>query len=120
MTNAFWSIDTPHRRCSIALSFVLIGTEYATIPMPEKWRKLWEDSKPLPELFLPEPNKFVTEDFTLFWHSAGKPELPAAPKKLLKTDTCELWFRQDDKFDLPEAHMAFYFISPLQRQSAKK
>jgi len=96
------------------------GTEYATIPMPEKWRKLWEDSKPLPELFLPEPNKFVTEDFTLFWHSAGKPELPAAPKKLLKTDTCELWFRQDDKFDLPEAHMAFYFISPLQRQSAKK
>nr|XP_016924023.1 nardilysin [Drosophila suzukii] len=95
------------------------GTEYATIPMPEKWRKLWEDSKPLPELFLPEPNKFVTEDFTLFWHSAGKPELPAAPKKLLKTDTCELWFRQDDKFDLPEAHMAFYFISPLQRQSAK-
>ncbi|XP_039498699.1 nardilysin [Drosophila santomea] len=95
------------------------GTEYATIPMPEKWRKLWEDSKPLPELFLPEPNKFVTEDFTLFWHSMGKPEVPDAPKKLLKTDTCELWFRQDDKFDLPEAHMAFYFISPLQRQSAK-
>ncbi|XP_016985486.1 nardilysin [Drosophila rhopaloa] len=96
------------------------GTEYATIPMPEKWRKLWEDSKPLPELSLPEPNKFVTDDFTLFWHSACKPELPAAPKKLLKTDTCELWFRQDDKFELPEAHMYFYFISPLQRQSPKK
>ncbi|XP_032582063.1 nardilysin [Drosophila sechellia] len=95
------------------------GTEYATIPMPEKWRKLWEDSKPLPELFLPEPNKFVTEDFTLHWHSMGKPEVPESPKLLIKTDTCELWFRQDDKFDLPEAHMAFYFISPLQRQSAK-
>ncbi|KAH8409061.1 hypothetical protein KR009_006071, partial [Drosophila setifemur] len=95
------------------------GTEYATIPMPEKWRKLWEDSKPLPELFLPEPNRFVTQDFTLFWHELGKPEIPAAPKKLLKTDTCELWFRQDDKFELPEAYMSFYFISPLQRQSAK-
>ncbi|XP_017065848.1 nardilysin [Drosophila eugracilis] len=95
------------------------GTEYATIPMPEKWRKLWDESKSLPELFLPEPNKFVTDDFTLLWHSIGKPELPAAPKKLLKTDTCELWFRQDDKFELPEAHMSIYFISPLQRQSAK-
>ncbi|KAH8343533.1 hypothetical protein KR059_012169 [Drosophila kikkawai] len=95
------------------------GTEYATIPMPDKWKKLWEESKPLEELFLPEPNRFVTNDFTLFWSSFGKQELPAAPKKLLKTDTSELWFRQDDKFELPEAHMAFYFISPLQRQSAK-
>ncbi|KAH8323085.1 hypothetical protein KR074_001857, partial [Drosophila pseudoananassae] len=95
------------------------GTEYATIPMPDKWRKLWDEASSIPELFLPEPNRFVTQDFTLFWPAAGKPELPLTPKKLLKTDTCELWFRQDDKYELPEAHMAFYFISPLQRKSAK-
>ncbi|KAH8274415.1 hypothetical protein KR026_011557, partial [Drosophila bipectinata] len=95
------------------------GTEYATIPMPDKWRKLWDEASPNPELFLPEPNRFVTQDFTLFWQAAGKPELPLLPKKLLKTDTCELWFKQDDKYELPEAHMAFYFISPLQRKSPK-
>ncbi|BFG02851.1 nardilysin-like [Drosophila madeirensis] len=95
------------------------GTEYTTVPMPAKWKQLWTDSKPMEQLFLPEPNRFVAHDFKLFWSAKGKPDLPAHPKKLLKTDTCELWFRQDDKFELPEAYMAFYFISPLQRQSAK-
>ncbi|XP_002027904.2 nardilysin [Drosophila persimilis] len=95
------------------------GTEYTTVPMPAKWKQLWTDSQPMEQLFLPEPNRFVAHDFKLFWSGTGKPELPAYPKRLLKTDTCELWFRQDDKFELPEAYMAFYFISPLQRQSAK-
>lgn len=98
------------------------GTEYTSIPMPAKWQKMWQeaDVKKIPELFLPEPNRFVTTDFTNFWHEAGKPVVPEAPKKLLQTDICELWFRADDKYELPEAFMAFYFISPLQRKSAKK
>ncbi|XP_030378119.1 nardilysin isoform X2 [Scaptodrosophila lebanonensis] len=95
------------------------GTEYTSIPMPEKWKKLWDESKPMPDLFLPTPNRFVSQDFRLFWHEQGKPEVPVAPKKLLKTDTCELWFRLDDKYELPEAFMYFHFISPLQRESAK-
>ncbi|XP_002075540.3 nardilysin [Drosophila willistoni] len=95
------------------------GTEYCCIDMPDKWKQLWNESKPISELFLPESNRFVTHDFTLFWHQQGKPDIPTAPKKLLKTDICELWFRQDDKFELPEAFMYFYFISPLQRQSVK-
>ncbi|XP_034475038.1 nardilysin [Drosophila innubila] len=97
------------------------GTEYASIPMPSKWQQLWQeaDSKPLPDLFLPEPNRFVAHDFTIFWHQQGKPEIPEAPKKLLQNDICELWFRADDKYELPEAFMTFYFISPLQRKSPK-
>ncbi|XP_060661374.1 nardilysin [Drosophila nasuta] len=97
------------------------GTEYTSIPMPEKWQQLWNDatSKSLPDLFLPEPNRFVVEDFTLFWHKNGKPEVPEAPKKLLQNEICELWFRADDKYDLPEAFMTFFFISPLQRKNAK-
>ncbi|KAH8275979.1 hypothetical protein KR018_000489, partial [Drosophila ironensis] len=98
------------------LSEEWFGTEYATLPMPEKWCKLWKESKPMDDLFLPEANRYVTEDFTLFWHADGKPEVSPLPKKLLKNDVCELWFRQDDKYDLPEAHMAFYFISPLPRK----
>ncbi|KAH8386500.1 hypothetical protein KR093_000811, partial [Drosophila rubida] len=97
------------------------GTEYTSIPMPQKWQELWKesDSMSMPELFLPEPNRFVVDDFTLFWHNSGKPEVPEAPKKLLQNEICELWFRADDKYELPEAFMTFYFISPLQRKSAK-
>ncbi|EDW62823.2 nardilysin [Drosophila virilis] len=97
------------------------GTEYTSIPMPEKWQRLWNevDPKSMPELFLPEANRFVTQDFSVYWHKMGKPLLPEAPKKLLQSEICELWFRADDKYELPEAYMYFYLISPLQRKSAK-
>lgn len=96
------------------------GTEYTSIKMPDKWAELWKNSKPMSELFLPKTNRFISNDFRLFWAENGKPEIPLAPKKILQTDICELWFRQDDKFNLPEAYMYFYFISPLLRQNPKK
>ncbi|XP_037935683.1 nardilysin [Teleopsis dalmanni] len=95
------------------------GTQYGTINMPEKWKNLWENCVEMPELFLPESNTFISDDFRLFWVEDGKPELPAGPKKILQSDVCELWFRQDDKFLLPHATMYFHFISPLPRQSVK-
>ncbi|XP_075155037.1 nardilysin [Haematobia irritans] len=95
------------------------GTEYTSIKMPQKWQELWDNSQPMTELFLPKPNRFLSNDFRLFWVENGKPEIPLAPKKILQTDTCELWFRQDDKFELPDAFMYFYFVSPLLRQSPK-
>lgn len=97
------------------------GTEYTSTPMPAKWQKLWNeaDSKPMTDLFLPEPNRFIAKDFTIIWHKNGKPDIPEAPKKLIQNDICELWFRADDKYELPGAFMTFYFISPLQRKSPK-
>ena len=88
--------------------------------MPEKWVETWKNSSAMPDLYLPKPNRFISNDFRLFWVDNGKPEIPLAPKKILQTDICELWYRQDDKFNLPEAYMYFYFISPLLRQDAKK
>ncbi|XP_022215092.2 nardilysin-like isoform X2 [Drosophila obscura] len=89
-------------------------------PMPGKWQQLWRESKPIEELCLPEPNRFVAEDFTIFWLEQGQPELPSRPTKLIQTRVCELWHRLDDTFAQPKATMSFYFISPLQRQSARK
>ncbi|XP_017144118.2 nardilysin-like isoform X1 [Drosophila miranda] len=89
-------------------------------PMPDQWKKLWHEFNPIEELCLPEPNAFVAEDFRIFWLELGKPDLPPCPKKLMKTNICELWYRLDDKFGEPKASMSFYFISPLQRQSARK
>lgn len=96
------------------------GTEYTTIPMPQRWAEMWENSEPMKELHLPPPNQFITNDFRIFYNENGKPELPQFPQRIVKNDVCELWFKVDDKFLLPEANMQFYFISPLPRQSAKK
>lgn len=95
------------------------GTEYTNIKMPQKWKDLWNNCKPMSDLFLPKPNRFISQDFRIFWSENGKPEIPLAPKKILQTDICELWFRQDDKFQLPDGYMYFYFVSPLLRQSPK-
>ncbi|XP_034667711.1 nardilysin-like [Drosophila subobscura] len=97
------------------------GTRYSSKPMPEKWKKLWIKSQTqrIAELFLPEPNPFVAHDFTMFWHEQGKPKLPPYPKRLIKTNTCELWFRQDDKFGKPQAYLCFFFLTPLLRESVK-
>ncbi|XP_065362952.1 nardilysin [Calliphora vicina] len=95
------------------------GTEYTSIKMPQKWQDLWQNCKTMSELYLPKPNRFISQDFRIFWLENGKPEVPLAPKKILQTDVCELWFRQDDKFQLPDAFMYFYFVSPLLRQSAQ-
>ncbi|SPP76300.1 insulin-degrading enzyme-like 2 [Drosophila guanche] len=62
--------------------------------MPAKCMQLWIESKPMDELFLPEANVFVAHDFKLIRNEQGKP-------KLLRTDTSELWFRQDDNFNKP-------------------
>ncbi|SPP82387.1 blast:Nardilysin [Drosophila guanche] len=97
------------------------GTRYTSKPMPENWKELWKKSQTqrIAELFLPEPNPFVAHDFTIFWHEQGRPKLPPYPKRLIKTNTCELWFRQDDKFGKPQAYLCFFFLTPLPRESAK-
>lgn len=95
------------------------GTEYTSIPMPTEWIDAWNNCPHYPELFVPEPNIYISHDFKILWKENGEPELPSYPKKILQNDICELWFRQDDKFNLPDAMMYFYFISPLPRISAK-
>ncbi|XP_055843466.1 nardilysin isoform X2 [Episyrphus balteatus] len=95
------------------------GTEYTSIEMPIEWIDAWNNCPYYQELFVPEPNIYIAHDFRILWKENGEPETPAYPKKILQTDVCELWFRQDDKFNLPDAMMYFYFISPLPRINAK-
>ncbi|XP_016999261.2 nardilysin isoform X1 [Drosophila takahashii] len=95
------------------------GTQYKTIPMPSKWVDMWQEPATLKELHFPQPNPFVTTDFTLHWVEAGKPHISRSPKALIKTDLCELWFRQDNIFQLPDGYINLYFITPLVRESVK-
>lgn len=95
------------------------GTKYKSIEIPEKWQQMWLNPEPNPELKLPEQNPFVTTDFTLQWIKAGKPHIPRRPKTLIRNDVCELWFRQDDTFLLPDGFINLYFITPLMRKSPR-
>ncbi|XP_031625679.1 nardilysin-like [Contarinia nasturtii] len=86
------------------------GTMYTEIDMPEKWLSLWKNATPLSEFALPEPNKFIADDFTILYEEGQT--IPMYPMKILDNDLCELWFRQDDKFLLPTACYNFYFMTP--------
>ncbi|XP_034657100.1 nardilysin-like [Drosophila subobscura] len=90
------------------------------VPMPDTWQKMWDESKPIEGLWLPEPNPYVAEDFRIFWLEQGQPKLSPGPQRLMNTNVCELWHRLDDTFVQPEAIFSLYFVSPHVRQSAKK
>ncbi|XP_017080155.1 nardilysin [Drosophila eugracilis] len=96
------------------------GTQYKTVAMPSKWISMWEQPAELKELHYPEPNPFVTTDFTLHWIEAGKPHISRSPKALVRNDLCELWFRQDNIFQLPDGYINLYFITPLVKESVKQ
>lgn len=94
------------------------GTEYAERDVPQEWKNLWKNATTMPELQLQERNPYISTDFTIF---ARKDDSDAAlilssPEKILENEICELWFRQDNKFNLPLSLMYFYFISPLPMQ----
>lgn len=94
------------------------GTKFTELDMPPKWISLWENATPNPEFFMHEPNPYITDDFTIFYNNAHP--VPKSPTKILDNDLCELWFRQDDKFLLPDARCVFYFRSSAVKQSIEK
>ncbi|XP_055389188.1 nardilysin isoform X2 [Condylostylus longicornis] len=95
------------------------GTEYCSMKMPQSWIDLYDNAPIMSELHFPLPNQFISTDFRIFWKEMNCPNLSVYPKKIVHSDTCELWFRQDNKFLLPEAYMYFYFITPLVLQNSK-
>ncbi|KAM7347169.1 nardilysin-like isoform 1-T3 [Cochliomyia hominivorax] len=95
------------------------GAEYSTKKIPQKWCDLWQNNSNIEELFLPQPNPFVAKDFHIFCKEKNVSDMPQAPEKLLQTDLYELWFRQDDRFQLPHGYMYFFFMSPLMRKNSK-
>lgn len=94
------------------------GTMYTEMDMPTKWIESWEKAKPLPEFLLPEPNPFISDDFTILY--ADGDVIPKYPEQIFENELCELWYRQDDKFLLPTACYNFYFTTPLAKSSIDK
>lgn len=97
------------------------GTEYGSIKMPEEWKDLWKNTKILSDFIFPEPNNYIANDFRIWYKENDENNFLSMPypRKIMDSDVCELWYRQDDKFLLPEAYMYFYFITPLPLENVK-
>ncbi|PVZ99664.1 hypothetical protein BB558_004307 [Smittium angustum] len=80
-------------------------TEYEVKDLPESLLGNMEKSistlpkEILDELYLPKPNKFIPENLDYEKHSSDEPVLK--PELLSKSDCHELWFKKDDRFNLP-------------------
>ncbi|XP_049824034.1 nardilysin isoform X2 [Aethina tumida] len=91
------------------------GTSYADRDIPSDLIHRWNAAKEIPELDLPVPNKYLTEDFDVL----PVPENPSKyPVKVWESPAAELWYRQDDEFRQPKAYYYIYMISPMIMESA--
>lgn len=95
------------------------GTQYCTFDVPTKWSEAWTNPKILNDFKLPEPNIYIPKDLSIIYKK-DKMTRSAHPEKIMDTDVCELWFRQDDRFLLPISYYYFYIISPMARGSIDK
>ncbi|CAH0554760.1 unnamed protein product [Brassicogethes aeneus] len=91
------------------------GTKYTDKEIPSDAMKMWSNPRVIEELSLPEPNKYLTTDFSILPNLDNNPSYPV---NILKTPSAEVWYRKDDKFNLPRSFYYFYFISPLSLKSA--
>jgi len=122
------------------------GTHYGAAPLPDPWRLAWEkclaEGSEAAEavaaaatfgLSLPAPNPFVAEDLDLRprpMESGGTfpvrmMPLPPSLREALSANKpgldperlAHIFFRQDDKFDLPKAHLAICIYCPWTAES---
>ncbi|XP_059475438.1 nardilysin-like isoform X2 [Neocloeon triangulifer] len=85
------------------------NTPYNVTDVPSDWLQHWKDVIPLESFKLPEPNPYLTKNFTVF---APEDEIDF-PVNIVNDTMGELWFKQDKKFNLPRAYIIFQIVSPL-------
>jgi len=114
------------------------GTKYGAGALPEEWHKAWErsrlgdagggtgaaaESAAQLGLALPMKNPFVAEDLELKPQPAeGVPKYPVktdASSMGISNSILQVYFRQDDTFNLPKAHLLTTFYSPWVGESAE-
>lgn len=82
------------------------GVKYAQTEIAKSIYRGWESPDPasLPEWHLPEPNKFIPQNFSLSWRQMERVKASALPPELIRND--ERWrvfFKADRAFGVPKA-----------------
>lgn len=89
-------------------------TKYSSSNIPEEWIACWKKIDPLPEFHLPQPNMYITDDFSLI---SLPDNVPGFPEKIHQDDKAEIWYRADPKFRLPECYINLQLITPFAIES---
>uniref|UniRef100_A0A674F5S9 Nardilysin convertase n=1 Tax=Salmo trutta TaxID=8032 RepID=A0A674F5S9_SALTR len=93
------------------------GTHYSVEDIQQEWRERWNgDFELSSDLHLPVKNKFIATDFSLKLSDCPDTELPV---RVTANDRGCLWYKKDNKFNIPKAYIRFHLISPVIQQSAK-
>lgn len=77
----------------------------------------WKNAPDHPELQLPPPNPYVSQEFSIIPECASHPEYP---QKIVNTTLLEMWYRKDQKFKLPLSYFRLNLISTMIQKSAEK
>jgi insulysin len=79
------------------------GTKYSVQEMdPELVKELQENTNSYPTLSLPERNDMIPTDFTLRRVEHAPMDQPTL---LQDTDTCRLWYKPDNVFEMPKVNI---------------
>lgn len=89
-------------------------TPFADKEIPVEMIECWKSAVTIPQFQLPEPNIYLTTDFSLLKHVENHPDYP---EKILDIPQAEVWYRKDQKFNLPMGYYYFYFITPKSIES---
>ncbi|KAM8833949.1 nardilysin [Synchiropus picturatus] len=93
------------------------GTQYSVEDIQQEWMDRWTGNLELnPDLHLPAENRFIATDFTLKASDGIDTDYPI---RIMDSERGCLWYRKDNKFKTPKAHIRFHIISPVIQLSAK-
>ncbi|EKM58998.1 uncharacterized protein PHACADRAFT_249147 [Phanerochaete carnosa HHB-10118-sp] len=86
------------------------GTEYIVQRLNDEFLEKANRSNENAQLFLPGPNPYIPEDLSVDRKDIDKPA--PAPEKIYETPRTILWYKRDDQFWAPKAHVRLTIRSP--------
>lgn len=92
-----------------------INKKHFVLEITKEQVEQWKNPKVIAELALPQPNQFIPTNFAILEKSETH---SLYPEQIIMNESFELWYRQDQTFELPYAVYNFYFINPISKESA--
>ncbi|KAI8847500.1 Metalloenzyme, LuxS/M16 peptidase-like protein [Chytridium lagenaria] len=101
------------------------GTEYISRPLNAELKDALANVRAVPELHLPERNEFIPQNFAVrksegevMWaltlcYTKFACQAVLSPSIIIETPTVRLWYKKDDKYNVPKAKAIFSLRTPL-------
>ncbi|KAK6179262.1 hypothetical protein SNE40_011665 [Patella caerulea] len=84
------------------------STKYNVQDIDPEWVEKWRNVLPNAELYLPEPNKFISTNFEILDSNVTE-----HPKIILEENGSQFWFKKDNKFNVPKGSVYIRITSPV-------